>query len=79
VDLSALDTFDPSDSDPIFGFMDPGNEEGVPGWPLRNFLCLLNVTWKLKSAKIILFKHPRGDAGGATQAIFMKVNLADCT
>eukprot|EP01127_Copromyxa_protea_P019911 TRINITY_DN6559_c0_g1_i1.p1 TRINITY_DN6559_c0_g1~~TRINITY_DN6559_c0_g1_i1.p1 ORF type:complete len:654 (-),score=162.07 TRINITY_DN6559_c0_g1_i1:34-1746(-) len=74
--VAPLSTYD-NNPDTIFGFMDPGNTEGVPGWPLRNFLMLLNVKFGLKKAKVISFKYNRKDAAGSTTPLLLDLTLSD--
>lgn len=42
-----------SDSEIYFAFSDPSPNSVYPGWPLRNYLCLIAVQYQLKQAKVI--------------------------
>eukprot|EP01126_Amoeba_proteus_P056247 TRINITY_DN7051_c0_g1_i11.p1 TRINITY_DN7051_c0_g1~~TRINITY_DN7051_c0_g1_i11.p1 ORF type:complete len:448 (+),score=83.86 TRINITY_DN7051_c0_g1_i11:449-1792(+) len=59
-----------------FGIMDPANSDNIPGWPVRNFLTLLNVAFKLSHVKIVTVKYSRCDSTKIL-AQFFSLKLSD--
>ncbi|KAK4798292.1 hypothetical protein SAY86_030618 [Trapa natans] len=46
----------------LFGFYDPCHLPNNPGWPLRNFLCLIAVHWKINNIRFLCYRENRGFA-----------------
>ena len=40
----------------MFGFVDCCGLEGIPGWPLRNFMIMLAKRWGLTRAKVVCYR-----------------------
>jgi ubiquitin-like modifier-activating enzyme ATG7 len=40
----------------VFGFRDPGTLPAHPGWPMRNYLLLLNKAWGITSAEVLCLR-----------------------
>uniref|UniRef100_A0A6B2KZK5 Ubiquitin-like modifier-activating enzyme ATG7 n=1 Tax=Arcella intermedia TaxID=1963864 RepID=A0A6B2KZK5_9EUKA len=53
----------------IIGFMDPGYQDGILGWPLRNLLPLLRKLG-LKIVKILSFKYPPENSKDILSRVF---------
>lgn len=51
-----------SNSEVYFAFSDPSPNSVYPGWPLRNYLCLIAVQYQLKSVKIIRIRKGQPQA-----------------
>ncbi|CAG8483984.1 236_t:CDS:10 [Paraglomus occultum] len=60
----------------IVGFADPSSMPANPGWPLRNFLVLLQHQWRVKQIKVFCFREIPGKKD-ISQSIFLKVKLPE--
>lgn len=43
----------------VFGFVDPSNLSDNPGWPLRNYLILINYHFKLSEFKVLCYRESK--------------------
>ncbi|KAG0254840.1 Autophagy protein 7 [Mortierella polycephala] len=48
------------ESEVIIGFADPSSLGSHPGWPLRNFLALIQQTWKVTTMRVLCFREVPG-------------------
>lgn len=46
----------------LFGFYDPCHLPNNPGWPLRNFLALISVWWKIGMVRFLCYREKHGMA-----------------
>lgn len=46
----------------IFGFYDPCHLPSNPGWPLRNYLAYICITWGLEKIQFFCYRETRGFA-----------------
>jgi len=60
----------------IVGFADPSSLPANPGWPLRNFLVLLQHQWLVKQIKVLCFREIPGKKD-ISQSIFLTVKLPE--
>lgn len=64
-----------SDVNIYFAFTDPSSSKSYPGWPLRNFLCLIVIKFKLEKIKIIrIRKSPTNQLMSLQDSMFLEVS-----
>ncbi|KAK9765622.1 Autophagy protein 7, variant 2 [Basidiobolus ranarum] len=55
--LTLQDSINYDASKLFFGFADPSSLPSNPGWPLRNYLALIQHTFKLKEVKVVCYRE----------------------
>ncbi len=48
--------FHPQGEIPLIGFVDPSCQPANPGWPLRNFLLLIQQTWNVPRVQVVALR-----------------------
>ncbi|KAI9143283.1 hypothetical protein BKA69DRAFT_1026812 [Paraphysoderma sedebokerense] len=54
----------------IFGFADPCSLSASPGWPLRNFLILIQLHFKLNKVRVLSYRETHGKRDVSRSKLF---------
>ena len=62
-------------TDRMVGFLDPSGLENHPGWPLRNFLLMVQRKWKVVDLKVLCLRRTISSTPDVSQSFILKVSL----
>ncbi|TPX62381.1 hypothetical protein PhCBS80983_g00520 [Powellomyces hirtus] len=57
------------------GFVDPSGQPAHPGWPLRNFLILLQTRWKVDAVRVVCYRETLSSTTTTPTSIVLDLTL----